>query len=98
MGGMFDRGACLYSPVFGWEGVAVAAPLSKRLGHPVLVENDVKTLAVAELRFGHGRGVDNFVVVIVGRGVGTGIVVNGALHRGSDGVAGELGRRTHPRP
>ena len=96
IGGMFDGGVCLYSPIFGWEGVAVAAPLSKRLGYPVLVENDVKTLAVAELWFGHGRGVDNFVVVVAGRGVGIGIVVDGALYRGSDGSAGELGHVAAP--
>ncbi len=96
IGGVFDGGVCLYSPIFGWENVAVAAPLSKRLGYPVLVENDVKTLAVAELWFGHGRGVDNFLVVIAGRGVGIGIVVNGALYRGSDGAAGEFGHVTVP--
>ena len=74
----------------------VAAPVSKRLGYPVLVENDVNTLAIAELWFGHGRGVDNFVVIVAGHAVGIGIVVNGAIYRGSDGAAGELGHVTVP--
>ena len=86
-----DAGVCRYSPFFGWTDVPVAAPLAEDLGLPVLVDNDVNTLTIAEQWFGDGHGVDHFVVVSVGEGIGAGIVVNGKLYRGADGGAGELG-------
>ncbi len=84
-------GICRYSPAFGWRNVAVAGPLAQRLGRPVLVDNDVNTLTVAEQWFGRGHGVDDFVVVTVGVGVGAGLVIDGKLCRGSRGAAGEIG-------
>jgi predicted NBD/HSP70 family sugar kinase len=84
-------GICRYSPAFGWRNVAVAGPVAQRLGRPVLVDNDVNTLTVAEQWFGRGHGVDDFVVVTVGVGVGAGIVIDGKLCRGSRGAAGEIG-------
>src|SRR5580658_1622113 len=86
-----DTGVCRYSPFFGWTDVPVAAPLAEALGLPVLVDNDVNTLTIAEQWFGDGHGVDHFVVVSVGEGIGAGIVMNGKLYRGADGGAGELG-------
>jgi N-acetylglucosamine repressor len=86
-----DSGVCRYSPFFGWTDVPVAVPLAEDLGLPVLVDNDVNTLTIAEQWFGQGHGVDHFVVVSVGEGIGSGIVVNGKLYRGADGGAGELG-------
>lgn len=93
LGGLVDAesGLCRYSPSFGWSGVAIAEPLAARLGLPVIVDNDVNTLTIAEQWFGRGHGVDHFVVVTVGTGIGAGIVVNGKLYRGADGGAGELG-------
>ncbi|HUC14192.1 MAG TPA: ROK family transcriptional regulator [Acidimicrobiales bacterium] len=84
-------GICRYSPAFGWRNVAVAGPLAQRLGRPVLVDNDVNTLTVAEQWFGRGHGVDDFVVVTVGEGVGAGLVIDGKLCRGVRGAAGEIG-------
>jgi N-acetylglucosamine repressor len=86
-----DSGVCRYSPSFGWTDVPVAGPISERLGRPVLVDNDVNTLTVAEQWFGRGHGVDNFIVVTVGEGAGAGIVVDGRLYRGAGGAAGEIG-------
>jgi N-acetylglucosamine repressor len=86
-----DSGVCRYSPFFGWTDVPVAVPLAEDLGLPVLIDNDVNTLTVAEQWFGDGHGVDHFVVVSVGEGIGAGIVVDGKLYRGADGGAGELG-------
>ena len=86
-----DTGVCRYSPSFGWTDVPVAEPITERLGRPVLVDNDVNTLTVAEQWFGRGHGVDDFVVVTVGEGVGAGIVVEGRLYRGAKGAAGEVG-------
>ncbi|HET9058962.1 MAG TPA: ROK family transcriptional regulator [Acidimicrobiales bacterium] len=86
-----ETGVCRYSPTFDWHDVAVAAPLSKRLDRPVLVDNDVNALTVAEQWFGRGHGVDDFIVVSVGEGVGAGLVVAGNIYRGADGAAGEIG-------
>jgi predicted NBD/HSP70 family sugar kinase len=76
--------------VLGWAGMPLGGHLRKGLGVPVLVENDVKALAVAERIFGRGRGRPNLVVLTVGRGVGFASVCNDALQRGSDGGAGEI--------
>jgi N-acetylglucosamine repressor len=93
LGGLVDgeSGLCRYSPAFGWYDVQVAAPLAEDLGLPVLVDNDVNTLTIAEQWFGRGHGVDHFLVVTVGEGIGAGIVINGKLYQGADGGAGELG-------
>ena len=76
--------------VLGWAGMPLGGHLRKGLGVPVLVENDVKALAVAERLFGRALGRPNFVVLTVGRGVGFASVCNGTLQRGSDGGAGEI--------
>ncbi|WP_183086228.1 ROK family transcriptional regulator [Mycetocola tolaasinivorans] len=65
--------------------------LSEALNLPVTIENDVNTLAVAERWFGVGRGVDDFAVVTIGRGIGAGLIVHGTLVKGIRGGAGELG-------
>lgn len=79
------------SPVLGWVGLPLGARLQSRFGIPVLVDNDVNTLAVAERLYGRGRDVDHFVTVTIGRGVGLGIVVAGEVYRGAHGGAGEFG-------
>ena len=89
-----DSGVCRYSPFFGWREVDLAAPLSRRLGLDVYLENDVNSLTVAEQWFGHGVGHDNFAVVTVGRGVGAGLVLNGRFYGGLTGGVGELGHIT----
>jgi len=86
-----ETGICRYSPTFDWHDVPVAGPISKRLDRPVLVDNDVNALTVAEQWFGRGHGVDDFVVLTVGEGVGAGVVVGGSVYRGADGAAGEIG-------
>lgn len=96
MAGVIDgeAGICRYSPFFGWRDVPIAGPVAAHFGLPVYLENDVNTLTIAEQWFGYGHGVDHFVVVTVGRGVGAGIVVNGQFYRGALGGAGELGHIT----
>jgi predicted NBD/HSP70 family sugar kinase len=76
--------------VLGWARMPLGTHLRKSLDVPVLVENDVKALAVAERLFGRGRSRPNFVVLTVGRGVGFASVCNGVLQRGSNGGAGEI--------
>ena len=76
--------------VLGWSRLPVGDYLRTALGVPVLVENDVKALAVAEHLYGRGRERDSFVVVTIGRGVGFASFADGALRRGVHGGAGEL--------
>ncbi len=80
-----------HSPIFGWREVSLGEMLEQRLKVPVYIDNDVNTLTQAEQWFGVGQGVDNFVVVTIGRGVGMGMVVNGQIYRGAHGGSGELG-------
>ncbi len=84
-------GGIVESPVLGWRELPLGARLQQRLGVPILVENDVNTLAVAERLYGRGRTVEHFITVTIGRGVGLGIVVGGDLYRGARGGAGEFG-------
>jgi predicted NBD/HSP70 family sugar kinase len=79
------------SPMLGWRSLAVGEILETRLGVPVLVDNDVNTLAVAGRLYGRGKDVDHFLTVTIGRGVGLGIIVGGDLYRGAHGGAGEFG-------
>lgn len=79
------------APLVGWRNLPLGDHLARTLNLPVLVDNDVNTLAAAESLYGIGRGVDHFVVVTLGRGVGMGIVIDGEPYRGGRGAAGELG-------
>lgn len=84
-------GGVVESPVLGWHALPLGSWLQDRLQLPILVDNDVNTLAVAERLYGRGRAVEHFVTVTIGRGVGLGIVVGGELYRGARGGAGEFG-------
>jgi predicted NBD/HSP70 family sugar kinase len=77
--------------VLGWDNIRLGGQLRRATGVPVLIENDVKSLAVAERLFGRGRERKSFALVTIGRGVGFASVVDGALRRGAHGGAGEIG-------
>lgn len=79
------------APTLGWTDARVGAVLRSALGVPVLVENDVNALAVAERLYGAGREHGSYLVITIGRGIGCGIVVDGAVYRGASGGAGEIG-------
>ena len=76
--------------VSGLEGRSFAGELKERLGLPVTVENDINLAALGEQWQGVARGVENFVFLSVGTGLGAGLVLRGELHRGHHGAAGEL--------
>ena len=91
--GMVDpaTGKVAASPLPDWAASDLVELLEERLGLPVLVDNDVNTLTVAEQLFGQGRGLAHLLVVTIGRGIGMGSVVNGTVYRGARGGAGEIG-------
>jgi N-acetylmannosamine-6-phosphate 2-epimerase / N-acetylmannosamine kinase len=73
----------------GWTGAAIANEI--RVDVPVIIENDANAVAVAERRFGAGRGVDNFICLTLGTGVGGGCYVGGRLVRGAHSLGNALG-------
>jgi predicted NBD/HSP70 family sugar kinase len=75
----------------GWERPAVLTELLDRLPGPVIIENDVNLGAIAECSQGIGRGVGVFVLLWIGNGLGMAVVLDGKLHRGASGLAGEIG-------
>ena len=86
-----DDDGLVTSPMFGWQGLPLGRLVAEQLALPVVVDNDVNTLAVAQHLYGRGRALDDFVTVTVGRGIGLGIFLDGALRRGQHGGAGEFG-------
>jgi glucokinase-like ROK family protein len=87
----FESGRPVSPPIMpGWDGYAVRERFGER-GVPVWVDNDVNVMALGELTAGCGRGVDDFVFVKIGTGIGAGIVVDGRIHRGAKGSAGDVG-------
>ena len=80
-----------------WGG-GFAIPFAKlmrdKLGIPVVLTNDANAAAVGEMTYGAARGMKNFIMITLGTGVGSGIVINGDVVYGHDGFAGELGHTT----
>ena len=74
----------------GWERPTVLRDLRRLLGAETVIENDVDAAAVAEREHGHGRYASTFAFVSVGTGIGMGLVLEGKLHRGAHGAAGEI--------
>ena len=74
--------------------VPLAQMFSDKLGIPVAMTNDANAAAIGEMTYGVARGMKNFIMLTLGTGVGSGIVINGQLVYGSDGFAGELGHVT----
>ncbi len=87
-------GVVRFAPNLRWRDVPLAAALRKDLGVPVYLENDVNMGTLAEHVLGAGRGARDVVGIFVGTGIGGGIILNGRLHRGRNGSAGEVGHMT----
>ncbi|RRD02900.1 ROK family protein [Prevotella sp. OH937_COT-195] len=94
----FYKGTIEYAPNIAWahEGIVPLGEMfSERLGGiPVGLTNDANAAAVGEMIYGVARGMKNFIVITLGTGVGSGIVINGQVVYGCDGFAGELGHVT----
>jgi glucokinase len=93
-GGPLDaaRGHVLGPPNLpGWDDVDVVGPFARRFGVPTVLENDANAGALAEWRWGAGRGHSHLVFLTFGTGMGAGLILNGRLYRGASGSAGEVG-------
>lgn len=92
--GNYYRGTIEAPSNFKWGKVEFVSILKSHYHMPVAVTNDAKAAALGEMMYGAAKGMQDFVVVTLGTGVGSGIVVNAHLIYGHDGLAGELGHTT----
>ncbi len=95
--GNYYKGTVEYAPNIVWAHdciVPLADLFKETLGVPVGITNDANAAAIGEMVYGVARGMKNFIMLTLGTGVGSGIVINGSLVYGSDGFAGELGHVT----
>jgi predicted NBD/HSP70 family sugar kinase len=86
--------AVVHSQTTGWDAVPLGALLKAGTEVPVFVENGAKTVGQAEMWFGAGRGARHAVIVMIGRGVGAAVVMDGRSYRGANSNAGEWGHTT----
>ena len=92
--GNYYNGTIEFAPNLPWahDGIVPLAEMFKnKTGIPVKLTNDANAAAMGEMAYGAARGMKNFIVITLGTGVGSGIVINGQLVYGNDGFAGELG-------
>ncbi len=87
----FSTGVNLLAPNLDWHDVPLREELQNRLNLPVIVDNNVRTMAIGETYFGAGRGVDSVAFVYGRTGVGAGLTFKGRVFRGSSKGAGEIG-------
>ena len=90
--GNYYRGTIEQAPNLQWKGIIpLAQMLQDKLGFPVALTNDANAAAIGEMTYGVAKGMKHFIMITLGTGVGSGIVVDGKLVYGKDGFAGELG-------
>ncbi len=90
--GNYYTGNIEFAPNLPWKGIIPFAKLlSDRMKIPTALTNDANAAAVGEMTYGAARGMKNFIMITLGTGVGSGIVINGDVVYGHDGFAGELG-------
>ena len=90
--GNYFSGSIEFAPNLPWKGkIPLAQMIQDRIGIGVVLTNDANAAAIGEMTYGAARGMKDFIVITLGTGVGSGIVVGGQLVYGHDGFAGELG-------
>lgn len=84
----------VFAPNLAWRDLPLRATIEESSGLPVVVENDANAAAWGEARFGAARDVDSMVMLTIGTGLGGGVVLDGQLYRGMNGMAAEIGHMT----
>ena len=93
--GNYYTGNIEFAPNLPWKGVVPFAQLmSDKFGIPTALTNDANAAALGEMTYGVARGMKDFIMITLGTGVGSGIIIDGKLVYGHDGFAGELGHVT----
>jgi glucokinase len=91
----YPRGLVTHPPNLpGWHDVPLASIIGREFGLPCILENDANAAALAEHRWGSGRGTRHMLFLTVSSGIGGGIIIDGELYRGASGGAGEVGHMT----
>jgi glucokinase len=93
-GGPLDskRGVILSPPNLpGWDAIPIVEILEKKFGVKARLQNDANACALAEWKFGAGKGCDNVIFLTFGTGMGAGLILNGRLYSGTNDMAGEVG-------
>ena len=85
------EGVVTWAYTLKWKEYPLRSRLAERYCVPVIVDNDVNLAALGELWFGAGQNTQNMVVIALGTGIGAGIIIDGALYRGSQEASGEIG-------
>ena len=92
--GNYYNGTIEFAPNLPWKGVIpLAAMFEEKLGIPTALTNDANAAAIGEMAYGAARGLKDFIMITLGTGVGSGIVINGQLVYGHDGFACGCGRK-----
>lgn len=87
-----EKGLILSPPNLpGWDEVPIVAWLQERFHAPAFLQNDANACALAEWKFGAGKGTKNMIFMTFGTGLGAGLILDGRLYRGTNGMAGEIG-------
>lgn len=90
--GNYYTGNIEFAPNLSWKGIVPLAKLfGERVGVPCKLTNDANAAAIGEMTYGAAKGMKHFIMITLGTGVGSGIVIDGKLVYGHDGFAGELG-------
>ena len=90
--GNYYTGTIEFAPNLPWKGILpLAAMFEERLGIPTALTNDANAAAIGEMTYGAARGMKDFIMITLGTGVGSGIVINGQMVYGHDGFAGASG-------
>ena len=91
----YHRGTIEHAPNLAWKGIVPLADLiRKKINVPVVVTNDANAAAMGEMIFGGAKKMKDFIVLTLGTGLGSGIVIDGKMVYGHTGFAGELGHMT----
>lgn len=86
-----EKGISVLAPNLNLKNIPIKEVLEKEFHMIVRVENDARAMSLGELWFGNGAGIEGFVCINVGRGIGAGIIINGKLYHGNHFISGEIG-------
>ncbi len=88
---LHKEGVVRWAYSLNWSNYPLKAKLAERYGLPITVDNDVNLAALGELWFGSAQNAQNMILITIGTGIGAGIIIDGALYRGSHEASGEIG-------
>ncbi len=88
---LHKEGIVTWAYTLHWDNYPLKAKLAQRYNLPITVDNDVNLAALGELWFGAGQNAQDMILIAIGTGIGAGVIINGALYRGSKEASGEIG-------